>query len=248
LGRRKEANLMLDFRVYFDKDRLFDLLSVLFELPAPVRPQYFGESEKQGSKANRVDNSELFSKFVRNHPGGFFLFADDSLFQFFTAGKTPTYFVACCSKMLSAKVLKAVFESVASIDVPFAIAADEGEYRHRNRIFHEIGKNNIESWVGRDIRKYLPGLYWCTMISESLLRVHNVDLSALEASALSSDQIGGCHLLKFFDSSKDWEAHATQLDDLCESMRGIFSSRSLNMAASRATNYMEYSDIVDQWR
>ena len=238
---------MVEVRVSFDKERLAVLLNALANLPAPIKPQYFGEEEKLGSQANRVDDAELFSDFVRSYPGGFFLFADEWTYQIFTAGERPARFTAYCSAPPSDAVLKRFFELMASVEVPFALAADESEYEHRNRLYQRIGENDVESWVGRDIRKYLPGLYWYTMASESLLQEHGVDITKLSANTLSSERFGKCHLFKFFERAEDWKKQAAKLDELCETTEGIFSSRQVSAEAGRARNYVEYSNIVGQW-
>lgn len=238
---------MIGIRVYFEKSRLTDLLLTLLEFPASVRPRFFGESEKIEGQANRVDDSADFGKFVSAHPGGFFLFADDALFQFFTAGDKPCYFVASLSNDLPPDSHRIIFQRLAAIDVPFALISEVDEFEHRNHLCHRVGKNSIESWVGRDIRKYLPGLYWCTMISIAALDELGVELDALTASAISSDRLGNCHLLQFYRTPDDWKSHADRLDELCESVDGVFSSRFVDRVAREARNYIEYSDVVDAW-
>lgn len=46
----------------------------------------------------------------------------------------------------------------------FFFAADRDEYEHRNRFKAEVGDSLVEAWVGRDLTRYLPGLYWRTML------------------------------------------------------------------------------------
>ena len=93
----------------------------------------------------------------------------------------------------------------------------------------------------------MPGLYWYTMASEALLQQHHVDISKLSADALSSERLGRCYLLKFFEMAQDWERHTAKLDELCETAEGIFSSRQVSLAAGRAKNYIEYKSVVGQW-
>jgi hypothetical protein len=52
----------------------------------------------------------------------------------------------------------------------FACAVEERE--HRNRVTTKLGINTIESWVGRDTQKYIPGLYWWTLLPASLAEKH----------------------------------------------------------------------------
>ena len=248
LDRNEEMETTLQVKVSFDKRRFAELLDALTELPAPIKPEYFGEEETFCSDGNRVDDKRMFADFAQSHPTGFFLFSDEWLYQIFTAGEGPARFTAYCSALPSETVLRVFFEVMASLDVPFALAANEKEYEHRNRIYHTIGVNHIESWVGRDIRKYVPGLYWYTMASASLLQEHKVNVSTLSANAFASERLGNCYLFKFFAEAEVWEKHSAKLDELCATTEGVFSSHQVSEDVDQAKNVREYFEIVGQWK
>ena len=47
----------------------------------------------------------------------------------------------------------------------FGFACTQEELEYRNRITVKFGINIMESWVGRDTRRYIPGLYWWTLLA-----------------------------------------------------------------------------------
>ncbi len=132
----------------------------------------------------------------------------------------------------------------------FGHAGDTEEYKHRNRHYITIGINQIEAWIGRDLEKYIPGVYWYTLLSDELPSKHGVDLASLSAEAISTETLGdgSLHLLKFYENPEDWKDNAERLDKLCERTDGVFSRKSVEAAVSDVTNYLEYSDIIADWR
>ena len=54
----------------------------------------------------------------------------------------------------------------------FGFACTQEELEYRNRITVKFGINIMESWVGRDTRRYIPGLYWWTLLPASLAEQH----------------------------------------------------------------------------
>jgi PKD domain len=124
------------------------------------------------------------------------------------------------------------------------------EYDHRNRYYITLGKNNIEDWIGRKLEKYIPGVYWYTLLSDGLLTQHGVKLADLAAEAMTAETLGdgSLHLLKFFESPEEWKENARRLDDLCERIEGVFSRRLVEAAVAGITNYLEYDETIAHWR
>ena len=141
------------------------------------------------------------------------------------------------------------FETIVSADPEFAYAADLSERNHRNRCCKTIGMNQISDWVGRDIWKYVPGLYYCTLFSERLIRMHNIDFAPLASAALSHVELGSgeFHLLRFFDNAAAWKAKAATLDDLCDRTVGIFSIHKVLCSLADINNLMDYDEVISRW-
>jgi hypothetical protein len=82
----------------------------------------------------------------------------------------------------------------------FGFACAAGELEHRNRITTKLGVNTVESRVGRDTQKYIPGLYWWTLLPASLAEKHGVPLSTILAKALEHIELDGKqHLLRLLE-------------------------------------------------
>lgn len=237
---------MVTVGFYFDKEKLDELLVALLRLPKQLRPEFFSESESLENKDFRADELSARLNFVRAHKNGFFLIAEEWVYQFFLANNRQTRCIIHSDESIDEKEIDALFDSIDCTRPAFGFACDREEYEHRNRLFHTIGENNIETWVGRDIERYVPGLYWYTFLSNELADRHGISLAQLCEEAINSKQLQSGNLLQFFEDHKRWLQHTERLDRLCESTEGLFSAKTIDAAARRAKNYKEYSIIVDQ--
>jgi hypothetical protein len=246
------------------------LVESLKGLPESMRPVYFAEDEGKIIKVNVLTDDARFEKFRKRNPSGYFLYTEDkTCFDISTsrigysrvtldlAEGLPTGLVTVFFKGLLNR--KPVFgfaydykEPVPDAKGSYVISNEEArnEYDHRNRYYITIGKNHIESWIGRDLNKYISGIYWQTLLSEALLNKHHVELAALEAEAISSETLGdgSFHLLKFYESPDDWKQNAERLDNLCQRTDGIFSKKSVELAVAGVETFQEYDDIISEWR
>jgi len=66
---------------------------------------------------------------------------------------------------------------MATLHPIFGYACTQEELEYRNRITTKFGINIMESWVGRDTQRYIPGLYWWTLLPASLAEQHGIPLS-----------------------------------------------------------------------
>lgn len=265
---------MIKAKLYFDKGpNPGALVETLKTLPELIRPVYFAEDEGKIIKANRLDDNERFRAFLKKNSAGFFLYAENRTCINFTAtsGSGNNYSDATLwlanglSSELAATFLKCVVEhkpvfGFACYDperVPDAsgsyVISHNGvcsEYDHRNTHFITLGKNNIESGIGRKLDKYIPGVYWLTLLSDGLLAKHGVKLADLAAEAMAVETLGdgSLHLLKFFESPEEWKENADRLDALCGRVDGVFSRRLVEEAVAGITNYLEYDEAIAKWR
>jgi hypothetical protein len=127
----------------------------------------------------------------------------------------------------------------------FVCAPEERERRNRTKI--KQGMNTIESWVGRDIQKYVPGLYWCTLLPASLAQRHNLPLSKVASIALEHVELEGSHhLFRFYEKPEDWRS-ANALQELYSSLPGLFDVDKIRPALEDAKTYLELSDMTGNW-
>ncbi len=91
----------------------------------------------------------------------------------------------------------------------FGFACTQEELEYRNRITIKFGINTMESWVGRDTRRYVPGFYWWTLLPASLAEQHGIPLSVLVEAAQEHIELEGQqHLLRFYEKPEDWQSAA----------------------------------------
>jgi hypothetical protein len=129
----------------------------------------------------------------------------------------------------------------------FGFACAEEELEYRNRITTQMGINTIHSWVGRDIRKYVPGLYWWTLLPASLAAQHGIPLSSVVDAAKEHIELeGNQHLLRFFDKPEDWQSAAV-VAKLYRSLPGVFDVEKLRPKLQGATTFLELNAILDAW-
>lgn len=241
---------MIELTIYFPKSRLNALLDVMDKGPEFMRPRYFGLLDVVDDKANRVDNESRFRAFLEPRMNGSFaLFADKISYDFMLAGSGPATMFSFGSYPPgpTPDAIGHFFRLLAPIEPPFAVACETDEFEHRNRVVHSVPEVTAESWFGRDIQICVPGLYWSTMISSELLRAHEIKLPQICEHALSVESIGNLNLLKFFEAAADWKSHADRLDDVCESIPGIFSARPVYASVQCARTMRELNEILDEW-
>ena len=233
----------------------------LLGLPEAIRPVYFGTSERRGNKANLVANDEQFAAFLAENRL-FFLHSEDRKALFDIAIWNLDY--ATVTVWLrpgpSSELLLEVFARLAEHRPVFGFACHTDEREHRNRYCSGpmgASRDSLECWIGSEIENSIPGVYWCTMLSDGLLDRHGVQLADLAAEARSCQLIGdgSWHLLRFHDQPEDWKENAQRLDDLCERIEGVFSRRSVDaLVASmiregKIANSDELGDFLwDNWR
>jgi hypothetical protein len=129
----------------------------------------------------------------------------------------------------------------------FGYACAEEELERRNRITTELGINTIHSWVGRDIQKYVPGLYWWTLLPASLAEQHGIPLSTLVSPAREHIEIEGqLHLLRFYEKPEDWQT-APVMAELYRSLPGVFDVEKLRPKLRGSTTFLELNAVLDAW-
>ena len=243
---------MIAATLYFENNvDVGDLVGCIQGLPEPIRPIYFAEDEGKIVKANVLSNEARFEKFRKKNSTGFFLCAENNtLIDISTRRVGYVEVTLYLADGVSGEFASVFFKVLIDRKPFFGFACDEEEYDRRNRFYITIGKNRVESWIGLDLEKYIPGVYWYTLLSDELLSKHGVNLASLSAEAISKEALGdgSLHLLKFYEKPEDWKENAERLDERCKCTDGVFSRRSVEAAVSGMSNYLEYDDIIADWR
>jgi len=240
---------MIQAILYFDGDYLGDAVTRISTLPEAIRPTHFSAGEKVEDKANLLSNAARFGAFMKRHETGFFLMGAEVLYNVSIKGKLPSTIAAYCDSAALALHAETMLGALSQARPVFGFVADQREYHHRNRLAVSLGNNKVEAWVGRDVNRYVPGIYWITLLSDALCRRHGLEtrhlVQELGAECLP---LGECQtVLKLYNQPEDWEKHVEQVDLACLS-NGVFSITKVTSDAARAANIMDLQALLSLWK
>jgi hypothetical protein len=130
----------------------------------------------------------------------------------------------------------------------FGFACAPEEKQAKNRVTTKQGANTIESWVGRDTRKYVPGLYWLTLLPAALAERHGVSLAAIEGVALEHVELqGGQHLFRFYEEPENWRS-ASGIAAQGTFLPGVFDIERVRPQLEAAKNFLDLNTIITNWK
>ena len=160
----------------------------------------------------------------------------------------------CEFKAKAALLVGAFMERMAALEPVFGFASAWDEYRHRNHLVSKIRYRSgvtgtSEQFIGRDTSKYVPGLYWLTLLPEALASRHDVPLAEVAKVALEHTRLaGGQHLFRFHERPEDWAERRQALDEVCASLPGVFNIADVKRLVAGVTDDGELDRIVSPWR
>jgi hypothetical protein len=229
------------------------VVQALCTLPEPLRPTHhrFGEDED----GKPIKELEKFLDLQTNAGLGPFLTSDAATYDvgFFDGlvgdERVKSKTITCrITFKCDADLISIFFNHISVVRPIFGFACDESEYQYRNRVIAKRGMNTVESWVGRDLEKYVPGLYWFTLLSDSLLERHNVSISSIKALALHHSQPSdGLHLFNFYERPSDWKNNSV-IEEACSSLNGFFNIKKAKDEIESAQNFLDLQDVLRSWK
>ncbi|SHN12340.1 hypothetical protein [Roseibium suaedae] len=227
------------------KSEFKTLVDVVSNLPEVLRPRYFSSGELVESKKNLVSDKDKLRKFLAGERTGFFLIGDQVSY-YFNALADDTISLDCFLNA-TPETAKTLLEHLLVAKPFFGFACKPEEREQRNRIVMQFGANTIEGWVGRDISKYLPGLYWLTVLSKDLAERHSIDLQDLgrysRKSVKTSDEV---YVLTFHDDPEEWSSMNVAADFYSDHSN-IFNIEHARQELSKADNLMEFLAMTRRW-
>ena len=153
-----------------------------------------------------------------------------------------------CEFKVDPPLVQAFMERMATLAPTFGYVCAWEEYLHRNQIVVKLRTGTLEAMLGKDLSKFVPGLYWLTVLSGSLAETHRVPLAELEAAALEHVALGGgLRLYRFHDHPAKWRARADELDALCASLPGVFNIADVRARLVGVTELSEYREVTRPW-
>jgi len=235
---------MIEAGLEFANARLQEVLQALFALPADLRPSRYSRGEDEPATVI-VELDEFLASTERKAPGPL-LIAPRGTYDISIPEDKPL--VCVCFLDVEPMLAKEFMLHMATAKPRFGFACAPEEREHRNRIKTKQGENLIESWVGRDLEQYIPGLYWLTLVPEVLAKKHDVPLSALKKIArehivVEDDQ----HLFRFYENPNDWKSTG-DVARLCASLPGIFDIEQIRTQLMSAKTFLDLNALVRRWK
>lgn len=224
-----------------------EVLRVLKRLPSHLCPCRYSSSELKSTTKNEIRDEKKFQTFVNKNKHGFFLFAQNARYDITISSSSGLGSInvdPLGGELIEPEIVQ-ILKAAAFAGSIFAFAANQDEYNHRNRYCKIIGVNQFETWLGRDINKYLPGIYWLCVFSINDSEVVHDLITTLEAEALRIDP--SHFLVKTFDDSNQWQQYAARLDDYLVEHPKFFSKQRIIAELNSASRIDELIELAGQW-
>jgi hypothetical protein len=235
---------MIEARFEFQPGMLTQLVSKLLALPAELRPSHHSLGEDE--KGQLIKDREGFVKSLIERSPGPYLTGDHCSYDISLAAPKP---IICHASLdVEPSVVRQLMVEMASLKPIFGFACAQEERYQRNRVTTQQGVNKIESWVGRDTQKYLPGFYWLTLLSDGIAQQHGISFPVVEAVAQEHVTLeNGQHLFRFYQRPEEWSATST-VAQLCASLSGVFDVEKVTPQLQSAKNFLELSAMLKNWK
>jgi hypothetical protein len=205
-------------------------------LPQPIRPTHYGDSEPPPKRQeNLVQDRERFNAFIEKSRGGFCLACScghctvdlDSLLSFGSEHVSVIALDGPPLKSFKSEWGIALLELYAGYGSVYALSADWEEYRKRNQLvipFTDGGES--QQFIGKDIYRYVPGLYWLNYMSDAYCDRMSVDPAAIsEQLGARNWQAGTGTLFQLYDHPGDWQKRNTLVEAVIDATPNFFSIR-----------------------
>lgn len=244
---------MIESVLEFQTSNLLSIVRTFCALPEKLRPTHhsFGEDEPD----EPLLDVEKFLDSLANAGLGPFLKGPGVTYDigFFDGHvgdeRVKSSSITCnCFLEVEPSLAREFLLHMASARPAFGFACSPEERQHRNRVIIKQGMNTVESWVGRDLQKYIPGFYWLTLLPDVLAEKHGVPISEVEKIAQEHIQLeGGQHLFRFYQRPEDWQS-TSEVAALCSSLLGVFDVEKIKPQLATTKNFLELDSALRAWK
>jgi hypothetical protein len=227
-----------------------EIVSAALSLPSAVRPTHFGDDETNMRRRKRIDDQSAYRAFFGMRESGFFLFGPCLVcVAFFTRNRS---FRLSCSIETSPDIATQFFHHMLRLKPAFAFACLTEEREQRNRFKAKLrlpsgGNISLEAWVGRDLERYIPGLYWLTLLPSELADRHDVSLSFLSEISVEATFNNGLNVFRFYDAPESWRS-AVDVARTIASSPGIFNIARLVSLIPEGSSYESAQRVLSDWK
>lgn len=220
--------------------KLRPIVAALCGLPGKLRPTHHSMGE--GERRTPIGD---VGRFLDSLSGGLgpFLRGRNAAYMVGTDGEKVS-----CQLKVEPPLAVAFLERMASENPVFGFACAWEELLHRNQVVVKTTVGTSNKFLGRNLAKWVPGLYWLTLLPEALAERHGVPLAEVEAEALEQMSLGnGQRLFRFYDHPEDWCANSRTLDGLCATLSGVFSIAEARSELEGIDDFWALRPIYQRW-
>jgi hypothetical protein len=241
---------MITVGTYYKREYLEQILDQISQLADELRPSHFGIGERKPVAANKISSLAKYKQFASNNSKGYFLFSKRCRYDITTnfISGYGTVYVDPIAEGFDDGEATHLFDCLADAG-EFTFACETTEYHFRNRLRVVVAENSVEAWVGRDLGKYVPGIYWLTGASAGLVSQFALGGIAdeLREGQVYLDNVGRLRI-SLGRSSSDWGQWGSRITDFCVQYPGVFSNRAVLTQVADAADYLTLSRILARWK
>ncbi|MFQ4138136.1 hypothetical protein PGN35_017640 [Nodosilinea sp. PGN35] len=239
---------MLIALFYFTKGQVEEIINFVCALPAPFKPVFYSEEEEPESKEIIAFDEESVELILSQPPQKYFLSSNICRYHILLREDYAVLYVDNFTFPFNSTI-DALIERISEVSIYFGCICEEEERIHRNKVNRVMGKNIIESWVGRNPFRKVPGLYWKTILSSQIIVQNNLDIEKIKESAKHIYPLTKkAFVLTFFEDPQDWRDYSEALDLTCSSFEGIFSKEQALLETSQIDDVMTYIAEISKFK
>lgn len=232
----------VDSRLTFPADSIVQVIDAFLSLPEGLRPTHHRVGEDERRKA--IGDGRSFRERKAGGGIGFMMYAPHASYDVTPIAGLP---VVCNVFKIPAALAREFLLHMAKSDPVFGYCCDRDEEDHRNALNKTVGMDHAHAWVGRDPARFVPGLYWMTLLPEALANRHGVSLSRVEEIALEHINLGnGQHFFRFYEQPEDWKADAA-VKKFLASQPGFFEIGMIEEKVRDVKSTLELLHILHGW-
>jgi hypothetical protein len=236
---------MIIAKYYLDVRSLQKIPKLIKRFPETIRPTHFGHSEKKNDPRFPLSSTNAVETLEQLTNSGYILFCRDITYNLIPPIRSyGELFVSSGQEVLGADDLKDLTQLLTEPGFEFGFIAECEEYIHRNRYVYRLPNGTVESWVGRDLAKHLPGLYWTTVLETNLAEKCGLYKETWPWPVKTLDFGSKYFGLQLFDQPNNWGEYAPKIDAFCEQNEPIFSIERVRQQLETARNYLEFVRLV----
>jgi hypothetical protein len=197
-------------------------------LPEQIRPTSAGTSEIMRSKeAISIADPYIYEKYIQQYNGSLWLYGRGIKYSTATHHQIPSEIVAWVDRAKTdiAYYCNCLCEGWDAHNAYYGFGAHVDEYEIRNAYRILKGQHVIMSgYLGRDCRKYVPGLYWLNYYSDQYINELKLDIESIAYRLnVKLHKLRNGILMKLYDDPSSWREHEDMVKYVVANTSNMFS-------------------------